>query len=152
MLYPYLIILMVSVDVRHLVYLLTVYIVISILLLPCYTAVTFQHQCPVEVEESQNSDVICDGIASTDRVTWVTRIVYVGNSVDVSGSCRTDLSCSNPFPDIVLASRPSVGEVHLTLKSATRDRWGGATVTCTTSAANAVQTGTDSCTVDVVRE
>ena len=142
---------MVSVDVRHLVYLLTLR-VISILLFPCYTAVTFQHQCPVEVEESQNSDVICDGIAGTDRVTWVTRIVYAGNSVNVSGSCRTDLSCSNPYPDIVLASRPSVGEVHLTLKSATRDRWGGATVTCTTSAANAVQTGTASCTVDVVCE
>ena len=104
------------------------------------------------VEESQNYDVICDDITSTDKVTWVTRIVYGGNSVDVSGVCTTDLSCTNPYPDIVLASRPSGGEVHLTLKSATRDRWGGATVTCTTSSANGVQTGTDSCTVDVVCE
>ena len=72
---------MVSVDVRHLVYLLTLR-VISILLLPCYTAVTFQHQCPVEVEESQNSDVICDGIAGTDRVTCVTRIVYAGKQCE----------------------------------------------------------------------
>ena len=70
--------------------------------------------------------------------------------MDVSGVCRSDLSCNNPYPDIVLASRPSGGEVHLTLKSATRDRWGGATVTCSTSTAGDVQTGTASCTVDVV--
>ena len=120
--------------------------------LSCYTAVRFQHQCPVAVEESQNYDVICDDISSTDKVTWVTRIVYGGNSVDVKGTCRTDLSCSNPFLDIVLASRPSGGEVHLTLKSATRDRWGGATVTCNTSSANNIQTGTANCTVDVVCE
>ena len=151
MLYPSLISLMIFVDVGHLVYLLTLR-VISILPFPCYTAVTFQHQCPVEVEESQNSDVICDDIAGTDRVTWVTRIVYAGNSVDVSGSCCTDLSCSNPFPDIVQASRLSGGEVHLTLKSATRDRWGGATVTCNTFTTNGVQTGTASCRVDVVCE
>ena len=121
-------------------------------MLSCYTAVRFQHQCPVAVEESQNYDVNCDDIASTDYVTWVTRIVYNGNTVNVSGKCRTDLSCNNPYPNIVLASRPSVGEVHLTLKSATRDRWGGATVTCSTFTANDVQTGTASCTVDVVCE
>ena len=112
----------------------------------------FQHQCPVAVEESQNYDVICDDIASTDYVSWVTRIVYNGNTVNVSGTCRTDLNCGNNYPDIVLASRPSVGEVHLTLKSATRDRWGGATVTYTTFTANDVPTGTASCTVDVVCE
>ena len=120
--------------------------------LSCYTAVRFQHQCPVAVEESQNYDGICDGIASTDKVTWVTRIVYGGNTVNVSGVCLTDLSCTNPYPDIVLASRLSGGEVQLTLKSATRDRWGGATVTCTTATANDVQTGTASCTVIVVCE
>ena len=121
-------------------------------MLSCYTAVRFQHQCPVAVEESQNYDVICDDIASTDKVSWVTRIVYGGNSVNVTGVCFTDLNCNNPYPDIVLVSRPSGGEVHLTLKSATRDRWGGATVTCTTTNANDVQTGKASCTVDVVCE
>ena len=104
------------------------------------------------VEESQNYNVICDDISSTDRVTWVTRIMYGGKWENVTAGCRTDLTCTNPFPDIVQASRPSGGEVHLTLKSATRDRWGSATVTCTTSTANGVQTGTDGCTVDVVCE
>ena len=104
------------------------------------------------VEELQNDDVICDDISSTDKVTWVTRIVYAGNSVDVSGWCRTDLTCANPYPDIVLASRPSVVEVQLTLKSTTRDRWGGATVTCSTSSANNVQIGPASCMVNVVCE
>ena len=121
-------------------------------MLPCYTAVRFQHQCPVAVEESQNYDVICDDIASTDIVNWVTRIVYLGNSLDVTGVCGTQLNCGNNYPDIVQASRPSGGEVHLTLKSATRDRWGGATVTCTTLTENGVQTGIASCTVDVVCE
>ena len=121
-------------------------------MLPCYTAVRFQHQCPVAVEESQNYDVICDDISSTDSVTWVTRIVYGGNSVNVTGACGSQLNCGNSYPDIVQASRPSSGEVRLSLKSATRDRWGGAKVTCTTLTDQAVQTGTASCTVDVVCE
>ncbi|KAK7485551.1 hypothetical protein BaRGS_00023239, partial [Batillaria attramentaria] len=103
--------------------------------------------CPLVAVENKETVVRCTGINSNDRVVWSRT---KGSTVTDAGQCEPlPADCAPVLPDIMDLSRPSADVSTMTITSATRSLFGGATIRCITQS-GATDTGSDSCQMDVI--
>ncbi|KAK7485547.1 hypothetical protein BaRGS_00023235, partial [Batillaria attramentaria] len=103
--------------------------------------------CPLVAVENKETVVRCTGINSNDNVVW-SRIK--GSAVTGAGQCEPlPADCYSRIPNIMDLSRPSADVSTMTITSATRSLFGGATIRCDTKS-GLTDTGSDSCQMDVI--
>ena len=100
-------------------------------------------------EEASRAVLECRGLAANQQVSW--RRAKGGTLTDLGACDPLPAPCVSKLPALMALARPSDNVSSLTVASAERSLYGGATFTCTTFLRSA-QTGSSSCGMDVVCE